>query len=162
MALAVGTKLVSLLLYSILCIGDRGHLCIIVQLICMQHVPPIWGSLIWDSKAWLRVVRDSGHWVISLQTVDPSSRQRGHPTWRRQKSVKHKKIKIWSWAPRGCPTPRRTGRLIVGRKINLNPQNCMGCPVIHVSFFYETQRSGCFLPLTLRRKQTQFPKRSIF
>jgi hypothetical protein len=28
-------------------------------------------------------------------------------------------IKIWSWAPDGCLTPRQTGRLIVGRNITL-------------------------------------------
>jgi hypothetical protein len=28
------------------------------------------------------------------------------------------KGKIWSWAPKGSPIPRRTGRLTVGRKIN--------------------------------------------
>jgi hypothetical protein len=28
-------------------------------------------------------------------------------------------IKIWSWAPDGCLTPRQTGRLTVGRNITL-------------------------------------------
>jgi hypothetical protein len=28
------------------------------------------------------------------------------------------KSKICSWARKGCPTPRRTGRLTVGRNIN--------------------------------------------
>jgi hypothetical protein len=32
--------------------------------------------------------------------------------------VKHKKVKIWSYAPTGCPTPKRTSRLTVGRKLN--------------------------------------------
>jgi hypothetical protein len=26
--------------------------------------------------------------------------------------------KIWSWVPKGCPTPRRTGRLTIGHNIN--------------------------------------------
>jgi hypothetical protein len=30
------------------------------------------------------------------------------------------KIKIWLWASKWLPTPRQTGRLSVGRKINLN------------------------------------------
>jgi hypothetical protein len=37
------------------------------------------GSLRWDSKVWLRVLRDSHHWVIALQSADPSSLQRGRP-----------------------------------------------------------------------------------
>jgi hypothetical protein len=30
--------------------------------------------------------------------------------------AKHKKIKIWSWTSKDGPTPRRTGRLTIGRK----------------------------------------------
>jgi hypothetical protein len=38
-----------------------------------------------------------------------------------QKSNRHYRKdndKMWSWAPKGSPIPRRTGRLTVGRKIN--------------------------------------------
>jgi hypothetical protein len=42
--------------------------------------PPGWGSLRWESKVWLRVLRDSDHWVIALQTADLASRQRESPT----------------------------------------------------------------------------------
>jgi hypothetical protein len=41
-------------------------------------------------------------------------------------SLKKRKDKIWSWAPKGSPIPGRTGRLTVGRKINstqLNSRN---------------------------------------
>jgi hypothetical protein len=48
------------------------------------HVPQGPWSLRWDSKVWLWVLRDSDHWVITLQTADPSSRQRGHPIETRQ------------------------------------------------------------------------------
>jgi hypothetical protein len=40
--------------------------------------------------------------------------------------------KIWSWAPRGCQTPRRIGRLIVGHNINwteLNATNMLHVPI---------------------------------
>jgi hypothetical protein len=30
-------------------------------------------------------------------------------------------LEIWSWAPKSGPTPRRTGRLTVGRKFNSTP-----------------------------------------
>jgi hypothetical protein len=33
------------------------------------------------------------------------------------------KDKIWSWAPKGRPIPRRTGRLNVGLKINSTQQD---------------------------------------
>jgi hypothetical protein len=41
--------------------------------------PPGWGSLRWDNKVWLRVLRDSDNWVIALQIADPSARKRGRP-----------------------------------------------------------------------------------
>jgi hypothetical protein len=53
-----------------------------IFLYCLQEMQ----SLTWESKVWLRVLRDSDHWVVALQTGDPSSHQRGLPTWRRQKS----------------------------------------------------------------------------
>jgi hypothetical protein len=31
-----------------------------------------------------------------------------------------RKLKIWSWIPKGGPAPRRTSRLTVGRKFNFN------------------------------------------
>jgi hypothetical protein len=34
-------------------------------------------------------------------------------------NLKHKKIKIWSWALGGCPTPRQTGRMIVYHNLTL-------------------------------------------
>jgi hypothetical protein len=37
---------------------------------------------------------------------------------RRAKQLSGKKKKIWSWAPKGCPIPRRIGRLTVGHIIN--------------------------------------------
>jgi hypothetical protein len=32
--------------------------------------------------------------------------------------VWQKKGKVWSWATKGCPTPRQIGRLTVGQNIN--------------------------------------------
>jgi hypothetical protein len=58
---------------------------------------------------WLRVLRDSDHWVIILQIADPSSRQRGRPTETRQK-ISDSNIptgsNIWSQVPQGCSIPR--------------------------------------------------------
>jgi hypothetical protein len=32
--------------------------------------------------------------------------------------LKKGEIKMWSWAPKECPTPRRIGRLTAGHNIN--------------------------------------------
>jgi hypothetical protein len=37
-----------------------------------------------------------------------------------QQETLNQKTKIWPWAPDGSPTPRQTGRLIVGREFNFN------------------------------------------
>jgi hypothetical protein len=82
--------------------------------------PPGLGSLRWDRKVWLRVVRDSGHWVITLQIADPSSRQRGRPTETRPQ-ISDSNIptgsNIWSQVPQGCSIPRHTDRLTVSLKV---------------------------------------------
>jgi hypothetical protein len=60
--------------------------------------------------------------VIALQSTDPSSRQRGHPTPTNpqlSKNDQREKGKNWSRVPDGCLTPRRTGRLTVGRNVTL-------------------------------------------
>jgi hypothetical protein len=60
--------------------------------------------------------------VIALQITDPSSRQRGRPTSTNpqlSKNNQREKGKNWSRVPDGCLTPRKTGRLIVGRNITL-------------------------------------------
>jgi hypothetical protein len=62
------------------------------------------------------VLRDYFQWVIALQTTEPFSGQRGRPTRRNKRLSDKKNFKIWPWVP----TPRRTGRLTVGRKINFS------------------------------------------
>jgi hypothetical protein len=57
----------------------------------------------------------------ALQNTDPSSRQTGRPKWRSKYMSDQRACKIWSWAPKGGPTPRRTGRQTVGRKFNSTP-----------------------------------------
>jgi hypothetical protein len=42
-------------------------------------------GLRWDNEVWLLVLRDSDYWVITLQSADPSSRQRGRLTETRRK-----------------------------------------------------------------------------
>jgi hypothetical protein len=71
--------------------------------------PPSWGSLKWDSKVWLRVLRDSDHWVIALQIADPSSLQTGRPTETRPQISDINTptgSNIWSQVPQGCSIPR--------------------------------------------------------
>jgi hypothetical protein len=76
-------------------------------------------SLRWGSNVWLWVLRDSDHWQIALQITGPSSRQRGRPKTKSKAIVRQKKMKrIWSWAPKGCLTPGRIGRLTFGHNIN--------------------------------------------
>jgi hypothetical protein len=60
--------------------------------------------------------------VIALQITDPSSRQRGCPTStspQLSKNNQREKGKNWSRVSDRCLTPRRTGRLTVGRNITL-------------------------------------------
>jgi hypothetical protein len=55
-----------------------------------------------------------------LKTTDPTSRQRGRPTSTNpqlSKSILREKGEKWSRVPDGCLTPRRTGRLTVGRNV---------------------------------------------
>jgi hypothetical protein len=57
-----------------------------------------------------------------LKTMDPTFRQRGHPTSTNpqlSKNNEREKGKNWSRAPDGCLTPRQTGRLTVGHNITL-------------------------------------------
>jgi hypothetical protein len=77
-------------------------------------------SLRWDCNVWLWVLRESDHWQIPLQITDPSSHQRGRPKMKNIAIVRQtkRKRKIWSWVPKGCPTPRWIGRLTVGHNIN--------------------------------------------
>jgi hypothetical protein len=60
--------------------------------------------------------------VTALQITDLSSRQRGRPTSINQQLSKNnprEKGKYWLRVPDGCLAPGRTGRLTVGRNINL-------------------------------------------
>jgi hypothetical protein len=76
------------------------------------------GSLRWDSKVWLWVLSDSDHWVITLQSAGPSSRQRGRPKEARpQISDSNIPTGSWSQVPQGCSTPRHTHWLTVSRKV---------------------------------------------
>jgi hypothetical protein len=57
-----------------------------------------------------------------LKSTDPTSCQRGRPTLTNPKLSKNNQReneKNWSRVPDGCLTPRRTGRLTVGRHITL-------------------------------------------
>jgi hypothetical protein len=74
------------------------------------------GSLRWDTKVCLGVLRDSEHRVTALQTADPSSRQRGRPT-ERKPQISDSNIptgsNIWPQVPQRCSVPRHT----VSRKV---------------------------------------------
>jgi hypothetical protein len=49
--------------------------------------PPGWGSPRWDSKVWLRVLRDSDHWVITLRKGAPQRQDRKFQTATFQQEV---------------------------------------------------------------------------
>jgi hypothetical protein len=76
-------------------------------------------NLRWDRNVWLWVLRESDHWQIALQITDPSSRQRGRPKTKSKATVRQIKWKrkIWSWARKGCPTPRHIDWLTVSSKV---------------------------------------------
>jgi hypothetical protein len=80
----------------------------------------------WDSNVWLWVLRDSDHWQIALQITDPSSHQRERPKTKSTAIFQQKKgkSKIWSWAPKGCPTPRYADWLTVSRKVTSTSHTC--------------------------------------
>jgi hypothetical protein len=66
----------------------------------------------WDSKVWLRVLRDLHNWVITLQSADSSSRQRGRPT-QTGPLISDSNIPtgntIWSQVPQGYSITRHAG-----------------------------------------------------
>jgi hypothetical protein len=75
-----------------------------------------------ESEVWLRVLRDSDHWMIALQIADPSSRQRGRPTETRPQisdSNLPTGINICSKV-KGCSIPRHTDWPTVSRKVTSN------------------------------------------
>jgi hypothetical protein len=105
--------------------------------------PPGRGSLKWDSKVWLRVLRDSDHWVITLQITDPSSHQRGRPTETRQQISDSNIVtgsNIWSQVPQGCSIQRHTDWLTVSHKVTSNFK--------HPIRLYSSCKSG-FIPPTI-------------
>jgi hypothetical protein len=53
-------------------------------------------SLRWDSNIRSWILRDSNQCVIALQITDPSSRQRGHPTWRIKKAIVKQMKLLWA------------------------------------------------------------------
>jgi hypothetical protein len=61
-------------------------------------------------------------------------------TKKKKVTVKHRKIKIWLWTPKAYLTPRRTGRLNVGRKINLN----LNSNLKYICLFFNTNYSHIF------------------
>jgi hypothetical protein len=110
-------------------------------------------NLRWDSNVWLWVLRDSDHSHVALQIADPSTRHRGRPKTKSKAIVRQKKEKrnIWSWARKGCPTPRWIGRLIVGHNINSTRW------IVHLfRLVFSKDLTGVSLP-----SQIQFPKRCL-
>jgi hypothetical protein len=92
----------------------------------MQTWPSRLGeSRIWDSKIWSRVPWDSDPRMTALVGTGSSCKWQTRPLIR--EGMPHQQtcnclaiIKVWSWAPDGCLTPRQTGRLAVGGNIILN------------------------------------------
>jgi hypothetical protein len=76
------------------------------QLVAEANILRIEEKVWWDREIWLRVLRDSGYWVIALQTADQSSRQTGRPRETRPQLSDRKKHLVTS--PRVGSTPRHT------------------------------------------------------
>jgi hypothetical protein len=107
------------------------------------------GGLRWDSNIWIWVLRDCNQWLIALQISDPSSRQRGHPTWRRKNViVEQRKLKSGHGLQRGpdskanWPTDRRSQYIL---NLNLNLTCIIQWPPLwssDQSSWLQIQRSG--------------------
>jgi hypothetical protein len=77
-------------------------------------------SRIWESKIWSWVPRDSDPRMTALaRTSSNCTRKTRHLV---REGAPHKQtrncltvIKVWSWGPDGCLTPRQNGQLTVGR-----------------------------------------------
>jgi hypothetical protein len=85
--------------------------------------PPIWGTLIPETVkcvrlAGLTVENDcASEGQQQLQTTELFSHQRERPTlWNPKITL----IKIWTYAPHGCLTPKQTGRNTVDRNMILS------------------------------------------
>jgi hypothetical protein len=79
---------------------------------------------IWDIKIWSWVSEDSDQRMTALARTSSSCKWQTHPLVREEAPHQQTRncltvIKICSWAPDGCLTPRQTGRLTVGRNIIL-------------------------------------------
>jgi hypothetical protein len=93
-------------------------------------------SRIWDSKIRSRVPR---HWdpkMTALAKASSNCKRQIRPLVR--DGTPHQEtrncmteIKIWSWAPDGCLTPRETGRLTVGRNTSLT-LTWVGSQLVHL------------------------------
>jgi hypothetical protein len=80
-------------------------------------------AVMWhETKVWFQVLTHSDYWVITLQTVGPSSCQRGRPIDTRPQisdSNSPTGSNIWSQVPQGYSIPRHTDWLTISRKITL-------------------------------------------
>jgi hypothetical protein len=110
-------------------------------------------SLRWDGNVWLLVLSDltSQRFYCKLQTrplVREGSLQEEQQSNCHQRKDKDK---IWSWASKGIPISRRTGRLTVGRQINSNSTVYLLCPPPSRLRTYGSMevRLRVFLPLAL-------------
>jgi hypothetical protein len=95
--------------------------------IIQRSGPPGWGCLKLDSKIWSWVLRDfdprvpalarpKSNCTCKLRRLILSSEKVTHI---KKPAIVKQKTKTWSWVPDGSPTPRRTGRLTVGRNVAL-------------------------------------------
>jgi hypothetical protein len=81
-------------------------------------------SQIWDSKMWPWVPWDLNPRITALSRTSSNCKWPTRPIVSvgappQQTCNSLTVIKIWSWAPDGCLTPRQTGWLTVGRNITL-------------------------------------------
>jgi hypothetical protein len=89
------------------------------------YLAPMLGEYrIWDSKIWSLVPEDTDQRMTALAKARSNCKWQTHPLI--TKGAPHQQTrkcvtvtKIWFWAPDGCLTPRKTGRLTVGRNMTL-------------------------------------------
>jgi hypothetical protein len=95
---------------------------------------------------------------ITLLVTDQSSRQRGRSAGRttKQLSLKKGKDKICSWAPKGSPIRRRTGRQTIGHKINSTQVNKIlfrnVSKLLQIEFLADCRTQNLFFNESLRRQ----------
>jgi hypothetical protein len=83
--------------------------------------------------------------VMSTAKCRPVLSSERAPYMKKQVLVRLKNMYIWSWAPKGSPTPRFTGRLTVAHKFNSTPLHStseQSAGLTELEYLYNTREQG--------------------